>query len=65
MFGIENRRGSCDNLRVRRGGGDSGSGAIVRGNIFCKIYSNVKHHTVTSMCHPKVWCCFDCSEVWR
>jgi hypothetical protein len=56
------REGSCDNLRVRRGGGNSGSGVIDRVNIFLRNYSNAKHHAGTFRCHGEMWCCFDCSD---
>jgi hypothetical protein len=62
VFWHPGREGSCDNLRVRRGGGNSGSGVIVRVNIFLRNYSNAKHHAGTFRCHREVWCCFDSSE---
>jgi hypothetical protein len=37
VFRHQRQEGSCDNLRVRRGGGDSGSGAFVAGDIFLEF----------------------------
>jgi hypothetical protein len=50
VFRHQRQEGSCDNLRVRRGGRNSGSGVIVRTNIFGKFNSMVKHHAITYGC---------------